>query len=291
MDVSLIICTRNRCEQLARCLQSLRRITFERSWELVIVDNGSVDETAAIVQEFLPTISVPVVYVFESTVGLGNARNAGLWIARGQIVSFTDDDCYPASDFLNQVWSSFRDQSVGYITGRIMLHDLTDYPISINTSTIHRTYPAGSFLPSGAVQGANMAFRRPVLLQIGGFDPLFGSGSLFPTEDIEAASRANALGWKGQYCPEVIVRHHHRRKEADIPRLLKSYGIGIGAYHMKLLLRGHKFLWFARSICQVGQRYRWERGAVMWEPVGWAKYVWIYVIHSLRRKRGRYSVE
>lgn len=70
IDVSLIICTRNRCEQLAYCLQSLVGNEFDRSWELVIVDNGSTDATRTVVQEFSRNSAFPVVYVSEPTPGL-----------------------------------------------------------------------------------------------------------------------------------------------------------------------------------------------------------------------------
>jgi glycosyltransferase involved in cell wall biosynthesis len=282
VDVSLIICTRDRCRQLARCLGSVRLIRCEQPWELIVVDNGSVDETAAVVQEFIATASIPVAYVFEPKPGLGNAHNAGIGVASGEILAFTDDDCYPAPDFLSRVWSAFEDPSVGYVTGAIMLHDPTDHPMTITESTTPLTFPGRSLLGAGDVQGANMAFRRRVLLDIGGFDPLFGPGSLFNAEDDDVAGRASAMGWKGQYRPEVIVRHHHGRKSSDAPRLLKSYGIGIGAYHMKLLLSGHEFLWFARIVCQVPRRYKASRRMLLWEPVGAARYGCIYLTQALR---------
>src|SRR5579871_6218383 len=115
MDISLIICTRNRCQKLARHLESLRYIAFDRPWEIVVVDNGSVDETAAVVRRFIPTASAPVSFVFEPKAGKSNALNTALRIARGEILAFTDDDCYPAEDFLRRIWSAFSDRSVGYI--------------------------------------------------------------------------------------------------------------------------------------------------------------------------------
>jgi len=281
MDVSLIICTRDRCQQLARCLESVRLITFDRPWELIIVDNGSTDETAAVVREFIKTANVRAIYLFEPTPGKSNGLNTALKTAAGQILAFTDDDCYPAPDFLSQVWSAFDDPSVGYIGGRIMLHDPADYPITINESPTPRTFPAGSFVCSGCIEGANMAFRRRVLLDIEGFDPLFGPGTPFISEDTDAVARASALGWKGEYHPEVIVRHHHGRKAADAAALCKSYAMGRGAFHMKLLLRGHQFLWFARSVYQLRWRYRTSRTTVWWELVGSAKYSYIYISRML----------
>jgi len=287
MDISLIICTRDRYQQLACCLESVRRITIDRSWELVIVDNGSTDDTAAVVRDFIKTTNLRAIYLFEPTPGKTNGLNTALETARGQILTFTDDDCYPAPDFLSQVWSAFDDPSVGYIGGRIMLHDPVDYPMTINESMTPRTFPARSFVCAGCIEGANMAFRRGVLLDIEGFDPLFGPGTPFIIEDIDAVGRASALGWKGEYHPEVVVRHHHGRKAADAAALWKSYAMGIGAFHMKLLLRGHQFLWFARSVYQARWRYRASRTFVLWELVGAAKYSYIYISHILGSRLGQ----
>lgn len=280
--ISLIICSRDRCRQLARCLESVRHLTFAGPWELIIVDNGSTDETAAVTQKFIENGEVQARYLFEPGAGKSRGLNTALGIARGQILAFTDDDCYPAPDFLSQVWSAFEDPRVGYIGGRILLHDPTDHPITINESTTPRTFSAGSFVCAGSVQGANMAFRRAVLLEIGGFDPLFGPGATFAAEEIEAVARASAAGWKGLYRPEVVVSHHHGRKSSDAPSLWKYYGIGRGAFHTKLLLKNHKFLWFAQSVYQLRWRYRTSRGTVLWELVGTLKYARIYLAEALR---------
>jgi GT2 family glycosyltransferase len=166
-----------------------------------------------------------------------------------------------------------------------MLHDPADYPMTINESMTALTFPARSFVCAGCVQGANMAFRRRVLLDIGGFDPVFGPGAMFPAaEEIEAVSRASAMGWKGEYRPEVVVRHHHGRSAADAAALWKWYAIGIGAFHMKILLRGHQFLWFARSVYQIRWRYKTSRTFVLWELVGAAKYGYIYLTQILRSR-------
>jgi cellulose synthase/poly-beta-1,6-N-acetylglucosamine synthase-like glycosyltransferase len=291
MDMSLIICTRDRCRQLARCLDSIRDITFERDWELIIVDNGSIDETATVVRDVIDTTAIQIRYVFEPKSGKSNALNTALGIARGEILVFTDDDCYPAPDWLIRVWSAFEDPMVGYVCGRILLHDPADHPITINESTTPLTFAGRSFINAGAVIGANMAFRRRVLLEIGGFDPLFGPGSLIEAaEDADAAGRASARGWKGQYRPEIIVRHHHRRKASDAARMWKSYGIGVGAYHLKLLLRGHELLWFAQSIYQMRRRAKFSRRMLLWEPFGGVLYAYLCLTTAFRRWIGTVSL-
>jgi glycosyltransferase involved in cell wall biosynthesis len=288
VDVSLIICTRDRSRQLGACLESVRRITFEQPWELILVDNGSVDDTADVIQEFIETVSVPATYLFEPNRGKARALNRAITAAQGEILAFTDDDCYPAEGFLTQIWGVFADPSVGYITGRIMLHDPTDYPLTINESLSPRTFPGDSLLRVGDIQGANMAFRRQVLLYIGGFDPLFGPGSLFIAEDLDAAARASAIGWSGQYRPDVIVRHHHGRKRSDAVPLMRSYAVGLGAYHMKLLLSERRFWWFARSVYELWRaRIWWQPEGPVWETVGAAKYAYLYFSPGLRTRLTR----
>jgi glycosyltransferase involved in cell wall biosynthesis len=287
MDISLIICTRNRCQQLGCCLQAVQAISFERPWELIVVDNGSTDETAALVDEFSRMASFPVVYVLEPKPGKSNGLNTALGVARGQILAFTDDDCYPASDFLSQTWSCFEDASLGYITGRIMLHDPADAPMAINESTTPLEFPGRSFIPLGAVGGGNMAFRRQALLDVSGFDPMLGPGSMFAAaEDLDVAGRASAVGWKGQYRPEIIVRHHHGRKGSQLALSRKFYGIGLGAYHMKVLLKVHEFSWFSQIIYQIPQRYRYSRRMLLWELVGAAKYTYTHTQDLVRRRFG-----
>jgi glycosyltransferase involved in cell wall biosynthesis len=284
IDLSLIISTRNRCEQLVRCFKTVQRIEFEQPWELIVVNNGSTDATAIVIQEFIKTASFPVRQVLEPKPGLANARNAGVATASGEILVFTDDDCYPASDLLSRVWSAFRDPSLGYVTGRILLHDPEDLPIAIQDFDIPVTFRGKSFIHPGGVQGANMAFRREVLDKIGGFDPLFGAGSLFPAEDLDAASRASAAGWKGQYCPDIVVRHHHGRKASDAALMWKSYGLGIGACYMKLLLRGPERLRLFRFVGHM-HRDRCPRGFIFWEAVGAVKYTYVSTAQALGKWR------
>jgi glycosyltransferase involved in cell wall biosynthesis len=286
-DVSLIICTRNRCEQLVPCLETVQRIAFERSWELIIVNNGSDDATALTVQEFIKVASFPIRYVFEPKLGLGNARNAGVAAASGEILTFTDDDCYPTAEFLSRVWAAFRDPSLGYVTGRILLHDPSDLALAIQDYNVPVTFPGKSFIHPGGVQGANMAFRRDVLRQIGGFDPLFGAGSLFPAEDLDAANRASAAGWKGQYRPDIVVHHHHGRKASDAARMWKSYGLGIGACYMKLFLQGPERVRLMRFARWVHRRDRCPPGFIFWEAVGAAKYTYVYTAQALGNWRRR----
>lgn len=201
-----------------------------------MVDNGSTDDTPAVIRAFAERAPMPVRYVREDLAGLSNARNAGLRVANGAVIAFTDDDCYPRADFLARVAAAFADPALGFVSGRILLHDPTDFPATINESTVPLSFPAGDYLAPGAIKGANLHFRREALDAAGGFDPLFGSGALFPSEDVDTAARVGRMGWAGAYDPSIVVSHHHGRKRADVGSLYKAYDIGRGAYHAKLLL-------------------------------------------------------
>lgn len=235
MTISLIICTRNRAGPLGRCLEAVAEIDHAGDWELVVVDNGSTDTTPAVVADFAATARFRVVPVFQPVPGLSNARNAGVAAATGDLILFTDDDCYVAPDMLDAAARAFADPAVGYASGRVRLFDPEDFPVTINESLVPLRFPARRFLPAGAVKGANLAFRKAVLDAIGPFDPLFGSGALFPSEDADAAMRAALAGWEGVYDPAIVVWHHHGRKAADVAGLYRSYDVGRGAFHAKLL--------------------------------------------------------
>lgn len=274
MKVSLIICTRNRGTQLKRCLSAVAEIAYAKPWELILVDNGSTDDTQEVIAAFAEGASFEVRYLHEPSRGLARARNTGLAAATSDLVAFTDDDCYPAPDFLDAVEKAFEDPEIGYVGGRIRLFDPDDYPITILESLEPLEFRPGEFLRSGAVQGANMSFRRALLLAIGGFDPRFGSGAAFPCEDIDAVGRASLAGWGGVYAPDVVVFHHHGRKLADAAALMRSYDLGRGAYHMKLLLRYGRVDWFLLRLKELWWRRDSDRASVIAELRGGLEYAW-----------------
>ena len=147
MQLSLVICTRNRAPQLAESLQTLTRLQCEVPWELIIVDNGSKDQTQDVIKNYGERL--PLKTVIEPQAGLGRARNRGWALSQGEIVVFTDDDCYPADDFLYSVVRCFEeDPRLGFIGGRILLHDPEDYRITIQEQAYRQNLCPGEFHPS-----------------------------------------------------------------------------------------------------------------------------------------------
>ncbi|MBY9067942.1 glycosyltransferase [Hyphomonas sp. WL0036] len=257
LDISLVVGTCNRSEQIVACLDAIRNIRYKGSWELIVVDNGSTDDTREIVERELAAMPVPAKLLIETKRGVSAARNTGVAHARGRILAFTDDDCYVDPNFLTEVRTAFKDKTLGYVTGRVELFDETDAAVTVNFSQVSRRYPAGQYLHTDGLIGANLAFRREAFADICGFDESMGAGRLFAGEDMDAAARAGSAGWDGAYHPGMVISHHHGRKEKDVAALYKFYDIGRGAYNMKYLLRG-EVIPFLKGISSL----RWRMGPV-----------------------------
>lgn len=252
--VSLIVCTRNRAEKLEALFSALGRVRARAAWELVIVDNGSSDETQSRLHTLARGLDVRTTIVREPRQGLGRARNAGVSAARAALLAFTDDDCYPAADYIDRVVEAFASSERAYMGGRILLYDTEDHPITIRADAAPIPIPAYSVVPTGLVQGANMAFRRAVLDRIGGFDNALGPGTPFCNDDVDAVARASAAGFAGSYVPEPVVHHHHgRQNPGEVAELWRSYDHGRGAYYAK---------------CMFDLPTRWQVARYWWQSVG-----------------------
>ena len=237
-DLSLVICTRNRAAQLAQTLETVSAIRSQLKWELIVVDNGSTDRTSAVVAEYAAACNHPVQMIMEPGRGVSCAKNAGWQSARSGIIVCIDDDCYPEKDYLDSIFDCFaNDPRLGFAGGRILLHDPTDRRITIQEHLEPFSFAPGSFIPAGAIHGANVAYRRAALIEVGGFDPWFGGGACYSGEEVELMARISAAGWYGAYDPKPLVYHHHGRKTAnDEWRLRRWYDRGRGAYYAKCML-------------------------------------------------------
>lgn len=235
--LTVIVCTRNRGSRLSGTLQSLTALPSDIPVEMIVVDNASTDETKAVILDACAK-DKRMRYLLVDKVGLGAGRDAAWRAAKGDIISFTDDDCYVAADYSSAIIEAFADHpEAGVIAGRIMLHDPTDAPVTIDESMEPRHYGPYQALLAGQVQGANLSFRRLALERSGGFDTEFGAGTPFPAEDIDAAAAVVWSGFSAHYDPRPMVSHHHRRKRKDIRSLMHGYDRGRGAFWAKYMLR------------------------------------------------------
>jgi GT2 family glycosyltransferase len=263
-DLSLVICTRNRAVQLGETLRRVSAIKSRLKWELVVVDNGSTDRTGAVVAEYAAACDRSVQMIISRGRGVSCAKNAGWLSAKAAIVVCIDDDCYPGEDYLDLLFECFsNDPRLGFVGGRILLYDPTDRRITIQESLEPLSFPAGSFIRPGVIQGANVAYRRAALTEVGGFDPWFGAGALYSGDETELMARISAAGWNGAYDPKPVVYHHHGRKTAnDEWRLMRWYDRGRGAYYAKCMLNRGMRNTYAKNWLLTRHHHSWRTTAL-----------------------------
>ena len=239
--LSLIICTRNRAQSLSRCLERLSTRELESvNGEVVLVDNGSTDDTPAIMQRFASEAMCPTSIVRETTAGLSRARNAGVRQAEGDTIAFTDDDCYLGENYFRVASGVFAGGQFSYCGGRILLYDSSDAAYGLEEQEAFELVPPHSFISPGRFQGANLIVHRRVFDEIGLFDTDLGAGTPFRCEDIDLVARASHAGFSGAHVPELVVYHDHGRKPGeDIRALDAANDYASGAYYAKFLRRGH----------------------------------------------------
>lgn len=248
---AVVIATRDRPVSLDRCLVSL----FEQTRipdEIVVVDNAPASaETATLLATRYPG---RVRHVLEPTPGLGRAHNTGMRHVSSDLVLFTDDDVVLDRHWVAAMTEPMEeDKAVGCVTGLILPAELetraqvwTERHGGFGKGLYRRTYdlqanrPDGPLFPFTAGQfgsGANMAFRTSALRSVGCFDPALGAGTRARGGDDLAAffSIVNG-GYRLVYQPQGIVWHYHRRSEDGMRRQAYCYGMGLGAYLMKIAM-------------------------------------------------------
>ena len=252
IDVSLLLCTRDRGASLSRTLESITRGVAAASYvaiEVVIVDNGSRDDTRDRLAAWQRVQDCPVVLLHEPQPGLSRARNAGLARARGRIVAMTDDDCVLRPDYFAALVAAFVGVAApAIIGGRILLGDPADLPVTVKLED-HPMEAVRDGFPGGFVMGANLAFTRDVIDLTGAFDTRFGAGARFvAAEDTDLLFRALGRGIRVAYDPYFVVEHHHGRRHPDqVVALLAGYGFGDGALYAKYMLSDRRILGVIRE--------------------------------------------
>ncbi len=234
-SVSVAVCTRDRAQDLARCLRALGQLR-EAPLEILVIDNApSSSATRDLVAEF-PNVR----YHCEPRAGLSRARNAALEIARGDIVAFTDDDVVVHPDWLARLGRCFEDPKVGVATGLVLpgeLETVAQILFERSFQFFHQGYRRRHFdssyfhaLKSEGVPvwtigaGANMAIRRSLFVQGFRFDTCLGPGVFGGCgEDSEFWYRVLAEGWSCTYEPAACVFHYHRRELSALRRLIHQY--------------------------------------------------------------------
>jgi glucosyl-dolichyl phosphate glucuronosyltransferase len=220
MKITTILCTYNRCQSLARALDSLAvSILLEAiQWEVLVVDNNSSDQTEAVVRDFCRRYPGRFRYLFEPQQGKSYALNAGIREARGDVLAFVDDDVTVEPKWLQNLTSALHDSQWAGCGGRILPARgfvpprwlALDGPCNL-VGALCAYFDPGDV--AGELKdppfGANMAFRKEMFARYGHFRTDLGP---FPNnklgfEDTEFGRRLMAGGERLCYIPTAVVYH------------------------------------------------------------------------------------
>ncbi|MFA7430446.1 MAG: glycosyltransferase [Rhodospirillaceae bacterium] len=231
-SVSVVICTRNRPKELARCLKSFATQTRTPD-QVVVVDNASDDDSTRLV-----ALAAGAEYVLEPRVGLDRARNAGARAARCDIVAYTDDDVVLDPHWLERLASGFTHAGIWAVTGLVLPAELDteaqwqfEHEWGFGRGFRRRDFTPDLYdslrshgFPSWAIgAGASMAFRRSVFDVAGYFDERLDVGAAGCSGDSEMWNRIVHQGGTCRYEPSAVVYHYHRREIADLKRQIRAY--------------------------------------------------------------------
>jgi len=254
--VSVVVCTYNGSKTLDGCLRSLQKLNYP-DYEVILVNDGSTDSVPEIAARY-PYIR----YHPQPNRGLSVARNTGMELAEGEIVAYTDDDCFADEDWLFFLVAKLLDFDASAVGGPNLL-PTHDGPVAACVSASPGT-PAHILIDDHLAEhipGCNMAFWADRLKAIGGFDPLYTKAG----DDVDVCWRLQAEGDTIVYNPAAMVWHHRRSTVGAYLKQQRGYGEAEA-----LLKRKHpeKFQGFRADLSWRGRIYtRAGVGVQLGKPV------------------------
>jgi GT2 family glycosyltransferase len=230
--VEVIICTHNRANQLMQALHALAVQTMpQERFGIFVVDDASTDNTLAVCQKMeyiLPNLR----YVGAPRhIGLSSARKLGIEATSAPFLLFTDDDCIPRPDWVEQMVAALHREPI--VSGAIVSPHHNFWQLCHNIAQFHPFLISRPSRYTTFIAGANMGFTRQVLKFLQGFE----TGRIV-AEDMELMLRAASSGMKAYFTPRAVVQHNPERTRLS----------GIILYAAKhaattiLLRRKYKFL-------------------------------------------------
>lgn len=234
--VSVVICTRDRPDDIAVCLASLPMQT-RRPDEIVVVDNAPRDDRTRDA-----ALNAGATYVREPRPGLDIARNTGVRAATGDLIVFTDDDVLLDPTWLERMTAAFDAPEIGSVTGLVLPAELAaesqflferywsfnrGYARRDVTRAVFEGYTGRHMFPPWSLgAGASMAFRRAIFADAGYFDERLDAGQSGCSGDSEYWYRVLHHGWTCRYEPSAVAYHYHRRDMPGLVHQIRQYMSG-----------------------------------------------------------------
>jgi GT2 family glycosyltransferase len=212
--VSIVICSYNGARTITDTFEALRALDYP-DFEVILVDDGSRDETAAIGRWYGARV------ISTENRGLSSARNTGCEAATGEIVAYVDDDAYPDRHWLKYLVHRFLQEEVVGVGGP-NLPPPGDGAIA--ECVAHA--PGGPVhvlladTEAEHIPGCNMAFRREALVLVNGFDPVFRAAG----DDVDLCWRLIDAGGRIGFHAGALVWHHRRNSLRTYWRQQRGYG-------------------------------------------------------------------
>ncbi len=271
---TVAVCTRDRTEDLARCLEALMALPDDGQ-EVLVVDNAPATTATRDLVARYPRVR----YVREDRPGLNNARNRALREASGEVVAFTDDDAAPDPLWLRTLLRNFDDPLVMCVNGLTMALELeTGAQITFQrfggfTRGFKRIVFDNAWhdplLGWQAGAGVNMALRREVLERVGPFDPALDVGT--PTRgggDSDMYRCVLQAGYRIVYDPQALNWHRHRRSWEALRTQLFGYETACFSILTRAMLfegnldtARHAKAWLGRELHNLRQTLRRAPGS------------------------------
>jgi O-antigen biosynthesis protein len=213
--VSVVVCAYNAERTMRPCLASLEKLNYP-NYEVIVVNDGSKDRTLAISEGF-PYCRI----ISQENKGLSVARNVGAEAATGEIVAYTDSDCVADPDWLIYLIGTMEEKGVAACGGPNFAP--TEDSLVPEAVAVSPGAPCHVLLDDEIAEhiaGCNMAFRRDVLLGIGGFDPIFHAAG----DDVDICWRLQDAGYQIGYSAAGFVWHFRRNTVKAYIGQQKGYG-------------------------------------------------------------------
>lgn len=205
--ISVVVPTCNRNEVLTNTLKGLLAQDYPH-YEIIVVDQSTV--SYSLKERSSKEIHQKIKYIYSSLPSRPNAKNIGIANARGEVVFFCDDDIIPAKNLLSLHAQHYQNPKIGGVAGAVLSIDEKRLR-ALNVGKINRWgMGSGNFnsLEStfvDTVHGANMSFRKNILVKMGGFDTRFSGTSMFEESDL--SFRIRKRGWQIIFEPAATVIH------------------------------------------------------------------------------------
>ena len=221
--VSVVVCAFNAGATIGDTLEGCAELAYP-DYDVIVVNDGSTDDTESIARRFdCRLITTP-------NRGLSAARNTGLWEATGEIVAYVDADARPDPHWLQYLVASFDDRDFAAIGGpNIAPPEDGEVAECISNAPGNPTHVMLDDRVAEHIPGCNMAFRRDVLLALGGFDPRFRVAG----DDVDICWRIQDAGGTIGFSPAAVVWHHRRGSVRAFWRQQVGYGAAEGRLHRK----------------------------------------------------------